>query len=595
MGFLFGRKKNKHNKDVVILKEPLKTTSSSTARPTNTKQLSSSSISLSSCYTSANAGTNTGTGIHSSSKTLQHSNQHGGMLEWSNTSGREQQQQKQQQQQQQQQDKSKSKSSKQQQPSNSNSKSKSKSKSKKSPAKESKSSKSKNKSSSSSSKLNTKKSSSSSSKHSSTTTKQKQASALAVNEVQTQYYQQESQPTIEVKVIGDNRHVTTTTIDDLGRHVQQTKVTKLTDDELNELGTIFSPKKVDYEKTSTKNEEQLSSTSFSNYLSDSNHSGNSGNSGNQEHQHHQQRLLIRSNSVESFVDEMTMDPHSDYFNFMDPDAPPVPETTLRRSQPKSQSKVVVAVVNNDEEEKYDDNKNNASSTSLLFEDFMANHNDVVGTSTTKTMMMMHNNKNTSTIATNTPDTISVDGIISIRPSLSANASEDTTTKEDEEKVIVVSEAAATATTNNTDIIAHNNIGNMNETTRDLVKTFIGKIWNHGEIDYIPIVCSPSLRFNGRDGLERVGHDGFSNMVYTVRQSVAEYHCAIHSMVVENNKCFCRLKFTGRHVGELLGYKPTNKILNWMGASEFTICPKRNQILKVWELGDIHTLEEQLKG
>mmetsp|Transcript_20614 Transcript_20614/g.22836 ORF Transcript_20614/g.22836 Transcript_20614/m.22836 type:complete len:87 (+) Transcript_20614:1542-1802(+) len=84
------------------------------------------------------------------------------------------------------------------------------------------------------------------------------------------------------------------------------------------------------------------------------------------------------------------------------------------------------------------------------------------------------------------------------------------------------------------------------------------------------------------------------MVVTVRKSVASYHCAIHSMVVEDRKCFCRLKFTGRHVGELLGYKPTNKIISWMGASEFTICPKRHQILKVWELGDIRTLEKQLQ-
>mmetsp|Transcript_24946 Transcript_24946/g.58533 ORF Transcript_24946/g.58533 Transcript_24946/m.58533 type:complete len:439 (-) Transcript_24946:150-1466(-) len=134
-----------------------------------------------------------------------------------------------------------------------------------------------------------------------------------------------------------------------------------------------------------------------------------------------------------------------------------------------------------------------------------------------------------------------------------------------------------------------------EKTRDLVKIFIGEIWNRGEIESIQRVCSPRLRFNGHTGLERVGHDGFSRMVTTVRSSLEGYHCEIHSMVVEGRKCFCRLKFTGKHVGELMGYPPTYKLVAWMGASEFTICPRRNQILKVWELGDIKALEAQLLG
>mmetsp|Transcript_22052 Transcript_22052/g.54547 ORF Transcript_22052/g.54547 Transcript_22052/m.54547 type:complete len:406 (+) Transcript_22052:155-1372(+) len=136
---------------------------------------------------------------------------------------------------------------------------------------------------------------------------------------------------------------------------------------------------------------------------------------------------------------------------------------------------------------------------------------------------------------------------------------------------------------------------QSEQTRELVKIFIGEIWNRGEIESIERVCSPRLRFNGHTGLERVGHDGFSRMVATVRSSLEGYHCEIHSMVVEGRKCFCRLKFTGKHVGLLMGYPPTNKLVAWMGASEFTICPRTRQILKVWELGDIKTLEAQLMG
>lgn len=81
------------------------------------------------------------------------------------------------------------------------------------------------------------------------------------------------------------------------------------------------------------------------------------------------------------------------------------------------------------------------------------------------------------------------------------------------------------------------------------------------------------------------------MVATIREALDEYHCEIHSMVVEDNKAFCRLRFTGKHIGKLLGYPATNKVVAWMGATEFTC--HQNKILKVWELGDVKSLEEQL--
>jgi len=128
-------------------------------------------------------------------------------------------------------------------------------------------------------------------------------------------------------------------------------------------------------------------------------------------------------------------------------------------------------------------------------------------------------------------------------------------------------------------------------TRSLVKKFIADIWNRGELDLIPEVCSPSLRFNGNAGFDRVGHDGLARMVGTIREALDDYHCEIHSMVVEHNKAFCRLRFTGKHTGNLLGYPPTGRVVGWMGATEFTC--QNGKILKVWELGDIKTLEEQL--
>ena len=83
------------------------------------------------------------------------------------------------------------------------------------------------------------------------------------------------------------------------------------------------------------------------------------------------------------------------------------------------------------------------------------------------------------------------------------------------------------------------------------------------------------------------------MVATIRDALDDYHCEIHSMVVEGNKAFCRLRFTGKHTGALLGFGPTHKVVAWMGATEFTV--QQGKILKVWELGDVKSLEEQLGG
>jgi predicted ester cyclase len=46
------------------------------------------------------------------------------------------------------------------------------------------------------------------------------------------------------------------------------------------------------------------------------------------------------------------------------------------------------------------------------------------------------------------------------------------------------------------------------------------------------------------------------------------------------------------VGDLLGVAPTYRTVAWMGATEFTC--QNGKIMKVWELGDLRSLEEQLK-
>jgi hypothetical protein len=56
--------------------------------------------------------------------------------------------------------------------------------------------------------------------------------------------------------------------------------------------------------------------------------------------------------------------------------------------------------------------------------------------------------------------------------------------------------------------------------------------------------------NGNTGFDRVGHD-VARMVSLIRDALDDYHCEIHSMVVEHNKAFVDFDSRG-NVGTLLG-------------------------------------------
>ena len=130
-------------------------------------------------------------------------------------------------------------------------------------------------------------------------------------------------------------------------------------------------------------------------------------------------------------------------------------------------------------------------------------------------------------------------------------------------------------------------------TRELVKRFFAEIWNMGRLESIPQLCSTNLHYtSGSSRPEREGHDGLARMVQTIRTSLDNYHSEVISMVVEENKAFVKVRFSGKHVGFLMGYEPTGRQVEWVGGMEFTV--RNGQILHVWELGDTMTLCEQLE-
>lgn len=128
--------------------------------------------------------------------------------------------------------------------------------------------------------------------------------------------------------------------------------------------------------------------------------------------------------------------------------------------------------------------------------------------------------------------------------------------------------------------------------RELVTTFYERIWNAGDETAAELILSPSLRFRGSLGVQATGPAEFTDYVRMVRASLADYRCDIVETVHDGNRCFARMRFTGRHVAEFLGVPATGKTLSWEGAALFHCEP--DLITDVWVLGDVAGLKEQLR-
>lgn len=125
----------------------------------------------------------------------------------------------------------------------------------------------------------------------------------------------------------------------------------------------------------------------------------------------------------------------------------------------------------------------------------------------------------------------------------------------------------------------------------IVQRFYDEIWNQGNLDLIAELCDPQMTFRGSLGASIQGQRGFANYVQMVRGALDRYSCQLQDTVVENNRVFARMRFSGIHRDEFLGYPATEKHVEWVGAALFTIDTDR--ITDLWVLGDIYGLRQLL--
>ena len=129
--------------------------------------------------------------------------------------------------------------------------------------------------------------------------------------------------------------------------------------------------------------------------------------------------------------------------------------------------------------------------------------------------------------------------------------------------------------------------------RILVNAFYKRIWNAGYLSAASNLLTVDFVFRGSLGNELQGHDAFSDYVRSVRGALAEYRCEILECVVEEERAFAKMRFSGIHVAMFRGFQPTGKPVSWLGAAFFRC--KDGLIAELWVLGGLAELDTLLRN
>lgn len=124
-----------------------------------------------------------------------------------------------------------------------------------------------------------------------------------------------------------------------------------------------------------------------------------------------------------------------------------------------------------------------------------------------------------------------------------------------------------------------------------VRKFYDVIWNQYDKRAIPDVLAVEFVFRGSLGQEKTGHEGFSEYLDMVHKALGNYECQIKEIVCDANRAFARMKFSGTHRNEFMGFPATGKHVTWDGAALFHFTD--GLITNLWVLGDLKSLESQL--
>lgn len=134
---------------------------------------------------------------------------------------------------------------------------------------------------------------------------------------------------------------------------------------------------------------------------------------------------------------------------------------------------------------------------------------------------------------------------------------------------------------------------MADVETELVRRFYEQAWNLWDDSVVDLILAPDFVFRGSLGDEVRGRDGWRAYRDKVRQAAPDFHNEIVDLVTSPGRAAARLRYTGRHVGMLLGIPGRGLRFEYAGAAFFT--SDNEQLTSAWVLGDLDSLRRQITG
>ena len=131
------------------------------------------------------------------------------------------------------------------------------------------------------------------------------------------------------------------------------------------------------------------------------------------------------------------------------------------------------------------------------------------------------------------------------------------------------------------------------TVDELIRVFYDRFWNRIELSVADEILHPEVVFRGSVGVGAIGREAVCDYVRMVTTALSDYRCDVETLVVDGSRAAARVRFSGVHRGEFLGYTPTGRRVEWIGAAFFV--EEDGALRDIWVLGDLTSLRAQLAG
>lgn len=127
----------------------------------------------------------------------------------------------------------------------------------------------------------------------------------------------------------------------------------------------------------------------------------------------------------------------------------------------------------------------------------------------------------------------------------------------------------------------------------LIERFYGELWNEVKLAVADEILHPEVSFRGSVGLGASGRSEVCDYVVMVTTALSEYRCDVQVLITDDDRAAAKVRFSGIHNGDFLGFPPTDRGVEWMGAGFFTA--REGLLHDIWILGDLASLTRQLEG